>query len=300
MIMLVQLEGLKPKVGPRLPEWLRKPQRNVEADHELKKMLRTRGLHTVCEEARCPNRNDCFARGAATFMILGDICSRSCGFCAVKTGRGMALELLADEPEQVAEAAAQLGLRYVVITSVNRDDLLDGGAAHFAQTIKAVRRRLPAAQVEVLTPDFKGNFAALHAVLDARPDTYNHNVESVPRLYHTVRPQADYRQSLEVLQEAHRYAPEILTKSGFMVGLGERREEVNRLLEDLRAYDVDVVTIGQYLQPTRKHLPVEEYVHPEIFEAYKIYGEALGFRAVFAGPLVRSSYMADLVHEQAI
>ena len=298
--MLIQLEGLKPKATPRLPEWLRKPERHAEADHELKAMLRTRGLHTVCEEARCPNRNECFARGAATFMILGDICSRSCGFCAVKTGRGMALELLADEPEQVAEAAAQLGLRYVVITSVNRDELLDGGAAHFAQTIKAVRRRLPAAQVEVLTPDFKGNFAALHAVLDARPDTYNHNVESVPRLYHTVRPQADYRQSLEVLQEAHRYAPEILTKSGFMVGLGERREEVNRLLEDLRAYDVDVVTIGQYLQPTRKHLPVEEYVHPEIFEAYKIYGEALGFRAVFAGPLVRSSYMADLVHEQAI
>jgi lipoic acid synthetase len=298
--MLIQLEGLKSKATPRLPEWLRKAERHPQADHDLKVMLRTRGLHTVCEEARCPNRNECFARGAATFMILGDICSRSCGFCAVKTGRGLPMESLAAEPEQVAEAAAQLNLRYVVITSVNRDELADGGAMHFADTIAAVRRRLPAAQVEVLTPDFKGNFDALHAVLDARPDTYNHNVESVPRLYHTVRPQADYQQSLDVLKEAHAYAPEILTKSGLMVGLGERPEEVRRLLEDLRAHDVDVVTIGQYLQPTRKHLPVEEYVHPEVFEAYKVYGEALGFRAVFSGPLVRSSYMADLVHDQAI
>ncbi len=297
--MLIQLEGLKPKATPRLPEWLRKPERHAEADHELKVMLRTRGLHTVCEEARCPNRHECFARGAATFMILGDVCSRSCGFCAVKTGRGLPMELLADEPEQVAAAAAELRLRYVVITSVNRDELTDGGAAHFAKTIHAVRHRLPAAQVEVLTPDFKGNFEALHAVLDARPDTYNHNVESVPRLYHTVRPQADYRQSLDVLKEAHHYAPEILTKSGFMVGLGERPDEVKRLLEDLRAACVDVVTIGQYLQPTRKHLPVEEYVHPDVFAGYKTYGEQLGLRAVFAGPLVRSSYMADLVHEQA-
>jgi lipoyl synthase len=297
--MLIQLEGLKSKARPRLPEWLRKPQRNVEADHDLKRMLRARSLHTVCEEARCPNRNECFARGAATFMILGDVCSRSCGFCSVKTGRGLPLETLADEPEQVAEAAAQLGLRYVVITSVNRDELPDGGANHFAQTIHAVRRRLPDSQVEVLTPDFKGNFKALHVVLNAQPDTYNHNVESAPRLYPTVRPQADYQQSLEVLKEAHRYAPEVLTKSGFMVGLGETRDEVKILLEDLRAHLVDVVTIGQYLQPTRKHLPVEEFVHPEVFEEYKAYGEGLGFRAVFAGPLVRSSYMADLVHEQA-
>jgi lipoic acid synthetase len=298
--MLIQLEGLKSKATPRLPEWLRKPQRHVDADHELKSMLRTRGLHTVCEEARCPNRNECFARRAATFMILGDVCSRSCGFCSVKTGRGLPLESLKGEPEQVAEAAAQLGLRYVVITSVNRDELPDGGARHFAETIAAVRRRLPQAQVEVLTPDFKGDFAALQVVLDARPDTYNHNVESVPRLYQTVRPQADYRQSLEVLQEAHRYAPDILTKSGLMVGLGESSEEVKILLEDLRAYDVDVVTIGQYLQPTRAHLPVAEYIHPERFAEYRAYGEDLGFRAVFSGPLVRSSYMADLVHEQAL
>lgn len=297
--MLIQLEGLKSKATPRLPEWLRKPQRHVEADHDLKSMLRTRGLHTVCEEARCPNRNECFARGAATFMILGDICSRSCGFCSVKTGRGLALETLADEPEQVAEAAAQLGLRYVVITSVNRDELADGGAAHFAETIRAVRRRLPESQVEVLTPDFKGNFQALQVVLDAAPDTYNHNIESAPRLYATVRPQADYQQSLDILKEAHRYAPQVLTKSGFMVGLGESEQEVKTLLQDLRAHDVDVVTIGQYLQPTRKHLPVAAFIHPEVFEEYKVYGEGLGFRAVFAGPMVRSSYMADLLHHQA-
>jgi len=297
--MLIQLEGLKTN-GPRLPEWLRKPQRNVEADHELKRLLRTRGLHTVCEEARCPNRHDCFARGAATFMILGDVCSRSCGFCSVKTGRGLPMEALADEPEQVAEAAAQLNLRYVVITSVNRDELSDGGAAHFAQTIHAVRRRLPQARIEVLTPDFKGNREALHAVLDARPDTFNHNVESVPRLYRRVRPQADYQQSLDVLRNARRYSVEVLTKSGFMVGLGETETEVQQLLEDLRAHDVDVVTIGQYLQPTRHHLPVEAYVHPEQFAAYREYGARLGFRAVFSGPLVRSSFMAEMIHDEAV
>ncbi|HVG19174.1 MAG TPA: lipoyl synthase [Blastocatellia bacterium] len=297
--MLIQLEGLKQTPGPRLPEWLRKPQRNVEADHDLKKMLRTRGLHTVCEEARCPNRNDCFARGAATFMILGDICSRSCGFCSVKTGRGLPMESLADEPEQVAEAAAQLNLRYVVITSVNRDELPDGGAAHFARTIQAVRRRLPQSKIEVLTPDFKGDPDALRTVLDANPDTFNHNVETVPRLYRRVRPQADYRQSLDVFLNARSYSRRVLTKSGFMVGLGERRDEVRRLLEDLRAHGVEVATVGQYLQPTRRHLPVEEYVHPDIFEEYKEYGERLGFRAVFSGPLVRSSFMAEMVHEKA-
>jgi len=296
--MLIQLEGIKQN-GPRLPEWLRKPHRNTDADHELKSMLRTRGLHTVCEEARCPNRNECFARGAATFMILGDICSRSCGFCSVKTGRGLPMSALEGEPEQVAEAAAQLRLRYVVITSVNRDELADGGAEHFARTIAAVRQRLPQSKIEVLTPDFKGNREALHTVLDARPDTFNYNVETVPRLYLRVRPQADYRQSLEVLLNARRYSSCTLTKSGFMVGLGERRDEVKRLLEDLREHQVDVATIGQYLQPTRHHLPVEEYVHPDRFEEYKEYGESIGFKAVFAGPMVRSSYMADLVHDQA-
>ena len=297
--MLIQLEGLKDRPGPRLPEWLRKAARNTEADHDLKKMLRTRGLHTVCEEARCPNRNECFGRGTATFMILGDVCSRSCGFCSVKTGRGLPIEYLAHEPEQVAAAAAQLNLRYVVITSVNRDELPDGGAAHFAATVEAVRRQLPQSQIEVLTPDFKGNLDALRSVLDSRPDTFNHNVETVPRLYRRVRPQADYQQSLDVLSRAHSYSPTLLTKSGFMVGLGERPDEVKHLLEDLRVHGVDVVTIGQYLQPTRQHLPVEEYIHPDLFSEYRTYGERLGFRAVFSGPLVRSSYMADLVNERA-
>jgi lipoic acid synthetase len=296
--MLIQLD--RPQRGPRLPEWLRKPQRNVEADHDLKKMLRTRGLHTVCEEARCPNRNDCFARGAATFMILGDVCSRSCGFCSVKTGRGTLMEHLSNEPEQVAEAAAQLKLRYVVITSVNRDELPDGGANHFARTIHAVRRRLPDSRIEVLTPDFKGDRRALCVVLDAKPDTFNHNVETVPRLYRRVRPQGDYRQSLDVLRAARSYSPGVLTKSGFMVGLGETSDEVKRLLEDLLAHGVNVATIGQYLQPTRAHLPVEEYVHPEVFAEYEQYGERLGFRAVFSGPLVRSSYMAEMVSERAL
>lgn len=297
--MLIQIEGLREKPAPRLPDWLRKPLRNVDADHALKSMLRTRGLHTVCEEARCPNRNDCFARGAATFMILGDVCSRSCGFCSVKTGRGLPMSSLNDEPEHVAEAAAQLNLSYVVITSVNRDELTDGGAEHFAKTIHSVRMRLPNAKIEVLTPDFKGSRQALHTVLDAAPDTFNHNVETIPRLYHRVRPQADYHQSLDVLQEARRYSPRTLTKSGFMVGFGERPDEVKRLLEDLRGHSVDVATIGQYLQPTRAHLPVDEYVHPDVFDEYKEYGEGLGFRAVFSGPLVRSSFMAEMVNEIA-
>jgi lipoic acid synthetase len=256
-------------------------------------------LHTVCEEARCPNRNECFARKTATFMILGDVCSRSCGFCSVKTGRGLALESLGDEPDQVAEAAAQLGLQYVVVTSVNRDELPDGGAEHFARTIRALRRRVPEARIEVLTPDFKGCQSALRTVLDAGPDAFNHNVETVPRLYSTVRPQAGYQQSLDVLHRAFAYSPAILTKSGFMVGLGETPQEVHHLLEDLRRHDVGVVTIGQYLQPTRAHLPVAEYVRPGQFERYKEFGEALGFRAVFSGPLVRSSYMAETVHLQA-
>ena len=300
--MLIQIEKPMPSPsrGPRLPEWLRKPLRNVGADHDLKRMLRTRGLHTVCEEARCPNRHDCFARGAATFMILGDVCSRSCGFCSVKTGRGLPLESLRHEPEQVAEAAAELELTYVVITSVNRDELADGGASHFAATIQAVRRRLPESRIEVLTPDFKGNMSALYIVLDARPDTFNHNIETIPRLYSRVRPQADYDQSLNVLREARCYATDALTKSGFMVGLGERPDEVKQLLEDLRRSDVDVITIGQYLQPTRNHLPVEEYVRPEVFDEYKRFGECLGFRAVFSGPMVRSSFMAEMIHGDAL
>jgi len=232
-------------------------------------------------------------------MILGDVCSRSCGFCSVKTGRGLPLESLREEPAQVAQAADELNLSYIVITSVNRDELPDGGASHFAATIHALRLRLPKSKIEVLTPDFKGSFEALHTVLDARPNTFNHNIETIARLYSRVRPQADYQQSLDVLREANRYSADILIKSGFMVGLGERIDEVKGLLEDLRTNDVDVVTIGQYLQPTRSHLPVDEYVHPDVFQEYKEHGERLGFRAVFSGPLVRSSFMAEMVHGDA-
>lgn len=275
----------------RLPDWARQPHSNWEALHKVKTQLRQYGLHTVCESARCPNIHECFARGSATFMILGNQCTRSCGFCSVPRGRGEPLD--AAEPENVAKMAVDLGLRYVVITSVNRDEMEDGGAAHWAATVRAVRARLPQARVEVLTPDFRGNRAALHTVLDARPHVYNHNLETVPRLYRHVRPQADYRQSLEVLAAAKAYASGVLTKSGLMLGLGEERQEVERLLHDLRASHCDVATIGQYLRPTRHNLPVSRYVEPAEFAHYREFGLALGFREVFSGPLVRSSYMAD-------
>ncbi len=281
--------------SPRLPEWARRPRANWQALHVIKAGLRRHGLHTVCESARCPNIHECFARGSATFMILGNTCTRGCGFCAVPKGRGEALD--PEEPENVARMSERLGLRYVVITSVNRDDLADGGAAHWAATVRAVRSRLPQARVEVLTPDFCGNRDAVRTVIGAGPHVYNHNMETVARLYRRVRPQADYRQSLEVLAEVKCCAAGMLTKSGLMLGLGERREEVEELLRDLRSAGCDVATIGQYLQPTRRNLPVARYVPPEEFERYREYGLRLGFRNVFSGPLVRSSYMAEEVAE---
>ena len=230
-------------------------------------------------------------------MILGNICTRTCGFCAVPQGTPEALD--PNEPRQVAEMAAEMQLRYVVITSVNRDELPDGGAGHFARTVREVRAALPSAKIEVLTPDFCGNLDAVAAVLDAGPDVFNHNMETVERLYPRVRPQADYRQSLDVLAFARRRSPEVLTKSGLMVGLGESRNEVHRLLDDLRESETDIATIGQYLQPRRRRLPVKEFVKPETFERYREYGELVGFRAVFSGPLVRSSYMAEQVEQHA-
>ncbi len=226
-------------------------------------------------------------------MILGNECTRSCGFCSVPRGHGEPLDPA--EPANVARMAASLGLRYVVITSVNRDEMPDGGAGHWAATVREVRAQLPASRVEVLTPDFRGNRAALHTVLDAGPHVYNHNMETVPRLYRRVRPQADYRQSLDVLAAAKQHAPHMLTKSGLMLGLGERREEVEQLLRDLRASNCDIATIGQYLQPTRHNLSVVRYVDPTEFESYRTFGLSIGFREVFSGPLVRSSYMADVV-----
>jgi lipoyl synthase len=253
------------------------------------------------ESARCPNIHECFHRGAATFMILGNWCTRGCGFCSVPKANPAKQDMRLDpaEPANVARMAAELNLKYVVITSVNRDDLADGGSHHFAETVREVRRALPEARVEVLTPDFCGDFDSVARVLDAGPHVFNHNVETVPRLYRRVRPQADYRQSLNVLAFARRHSAGALTKSGFMAGLGETSDEVHELLRDLRGNGVDVATIGQYLQPTRHNLPVAAYIEPRQFDEWRDYGLSLGFRAVFSGPLVRSSYMADAVSEEA-
>jgi lipoic acid synthetase len=295
---LVQID---PPARPRLPEWARRSATHFESLNRLKSGLRALNLHTVCESARCPNIHECFHRGAATFMILGNLCTRGCGFCSVPKGNPRIHDMRLDpaEPANVARMTAEMKLRYVVITSVNRDDLPDGGSAHFAETVRLVKEALPAARVEVLTPDFDGNMEAVARVLDAGPHVFNHNMETVSRLYRRVRPQADYRQSLEVLRFARGHRPEVLTKSGFMVGLGETADEVHQLLRDLREQDVDVATIGQYLQPTRRNLRVAEYVSPAQFDGYRDHGLSLGFKMVFSGPLVRSSYMADLVSEQA-
>ncbi len=294
MTELVQLE---PR-SPRLPAWLRKGHTHFEAVHDLKAELRRLDLHTVCESARCPNMHECFGRGTATFMILGNLCTRGCGFCSVPKSRHPGA-LDASEPANVARMAGALKLRHVVITSVNRDDLEDGGSRHFAETVCEVRAALPEARVEVLTPDFCGSLEAVARVLDAAPHIFNHNMETFARLYKPVRPQADYRQSLEVLRFAKQYRPEALTKSGAMLGLGETREEVELLLLDLRSANVDIATLGQYLQPTRRNLAVHEFITPEQFDRYRDLGLSMGFKAVFSGPLVRSSYMADVVSRQA-
>src|SRR5947209_8614733 len=273
---LIQLQS----AAPRLPEWLRKTRTHFESVHVLKADLRRLNLHTVCESARCPNMHECFHRGAATFMILGNLCTRGCGFCSVPKGSPAKQDMRLDpeEPANVARMAATMNLRYVVITSVNRDDLPDGGSAHFAETVVEVRKALPGARVEILTPDFMGDREAVARVLDAGPHVFNHNMETVPRLYKRVRPQAKYVQSLGVLRFARLHRPDVMTKSGFMAGLGETNGEVEQLLADLREQDVDVATIGQYLQPTRRNLEVAEYVTPEQFDRYRDYGLSLGFK----------------------
>lgn len=273
----------------RRPEWLKVKIPGGEGYHEIKRLVDQSRLHTVCEEARCPNIAECWSRRSATFMILGDVCTRSCGFCAVKTGRPVWLD--EDEPRRVAEAVATLNLRHAVITSVNRDELPDGGAAIFAATIRAIRTQLPACSIEVLIPDFKGNEAALRTVLEAQPEILNHNVETIARLYRRVRPQANYRQSLELLERAKKFGA--VTKSGFMLGLGETITEAKDLLNDLQMTGLDIATIGQYLQPTPEHLPVERFVTPAEFQELKEYGLAIGICHVESGPLVRSSYHAD-------
>ena len=277
------------------PEWLRVRLNTTGEYEDVRRMMRRLSLVTVCEEARCPNIHECWARErTATFMLMGDVCTRHCGFCAV--GKGMPGPLDPEEPARVAEAAFELGLSHAVVTSVNRDDLPDGGAAHFAETIRALRRRNPEMTVEVLIPDFRGDAAALETVLDAAPEILNHNVETVERLYRRVRPDAGYAQSLALLRRAaerrDRDGLALRTKSGLMVGLGETLDEVLRVLEDLRASGCDIATIGQYLQPYEKRLPVERYWTPEEFDGLRRAGEALGFLRVEAGPLVRSSYHA--------
>lgn len=277
----------------RKPDWLKVKLTTGDHYKELKTMMRDKTLHTVCEEAKCPNIHECWANRTATFMILGDVCTRACRFCAVKSGLPTELDL--KEPERVADAAVQMGLRHCVVTSVARDDLADGGAAIFAETIRAIRRRSPLCSVEVLIPDFLGNEASLRTVLEAKPDILNHNVETVERMSDRVRARAKYPRSLELLQRSKRIAPNIPTKSSIMLGVGEAWDEVLQTMDDLRAVDVDIMTIGQYLQPSPQHLAVERYYTPEQFAELKAEGMKRGFRHVESGPLVRSSYHA---HEQ--
>jgi lipoic acid synthetase len=281
----------------RLPGWCQSQSRPTEATWELQKQLRREGLHSVCEEARCPNRAECWARGHVTFMLLGSVCTRACRFCAVATGLPAAGPD-PGEPERVARMAGHLGLSHVVLTSVNRDDLPDGGAAQFAATIRAIRAERPEASVEVLTPDFQGDLEAVAKVCEAAPEVYNHNVETVPRLYRRVRPGASIARSRAVLAQAKKLRPGAVVKSGFMVGLGERFEEAVALLAMLRETGVDFVTIGQYLRPSLAHLPVDRYWRPEEFDALAREGRALGFSQVASGPLVRSSYHAESDFEQ--
>ena len=276
---------------PDRPPWL-KVRFPAGGNYErLRVLMREQELHTVCEEARCPNIGDCWSRGTATFMILGDTCTRSCGFCAVKTGRPGTVDTI--EPMRVAAAIQQMGLRHAVITSVNRDELPDGGAAIFAETIRWTRRLSPGTTIEVLIPDFKGGWDALETVSRAQPEILNHNTETVPRLYSVVRPQAQYARSLELLRRARALDAGTLTKSGLMVGLGETREELLDVFRDLRAQQVDILTVGQYLRPTPEHLPVVRYWTPDEFEDLKAEAKALGFKHVECGPLVRSSYHAE-------
>ncbi len=274
------------------PEWLRVKLPYGDTFRSVQQTIEDHGLHTVCQSARCPNMGECWTAGTATFMILGNVCTRSCSFCAVQTGRPENKELDYDEPRRVADAARLMGLKHVVVTSINRDDREDGGAPIFVETIRLVREQIPGCTIEVLIPDMRGLRPALEPIFEQKPDLLNHNVETVPRLYRRVRPQADYQRSLDVLKLAKdEYG--LRTKSGIMVGLGETKEEVFDLMGDFAAHGIDVMTIGQYLQPTKMHLPVERYVHPDEFARYKEVGEARGIEHVESGPLVRSSYHAE-------
>lgn len=272
------------------PEWLKKRFGNVEAIELTAALLEELSLNTVCDGADCPNRCECYSNKTATFMILGSICTRKCRFCAVTKGAPELVNPL--EPKNIGKACRELKLKHVVVTSVTRDDLPDGGATHFAQTVEQIKSQNPGASVELLIPDLEGNWEALKTILDANPDVLNHNVETVPELYGKVRPLANYRRSLELLQKSKELRPDILIKSGIMVGLGETKEAVLDVMRDLREIDCDIMTIGQYLQPSKEHLELKEYVHPDVFAEYKAQAENLGFQYVASGPFVRSSYNA--------
>ena len=287
----------------RRPEWIRVRAPNGQTYQDLKNLMRTKELYTVCEEAMCPNIGECWGSGTATFLMLGDICTRTCGFCDIK--HGMPEEIDWDEPARVAQAVKNMDLKHAVITSVNRDERKDGGAPIFAMVINQIRRIHPGCSIEVLIPDFKGSIEALRIVIEARPEILNHNVETVPRLFKQVQPQDNYDWARATLINAKRLDPEVLTKSGIMLGLGETIDEVRSVMDDLRSWDVDILTIGQYLQPSKKHLPIERYYTPDEFEELRKYGLGIGFKWVESGPLVRSSYHAaeqvralSIVHRQ--
>ena len=281
----------------RLPSWLKAKMPGGPNYLALKTLMRDNELHTVCEEAHCPNIGECWERGTATFMILGDICTRACGYCAVITGKPLGLDL--EEPARLAETVERMGLKYAVITAVNRDDLPDGGAFIFAQCVRQVRKRVQGCKVELLIPDFEGNWSALATVMSSKPDTLNHNIETVRRIFGRVRPKGDYDQSLELLSRAKALDPSAVTKSGMMVGLGETWDEILRTMSDLRSVDCDLLTIGQYLRPSQKHVALAKWYTPEEFAELKREAEALGFRHAASGPLVRSSYHADEQHATA-
>ena len=283
---------------PRLPDWLKVKMPGGPRYIELKQLMRDSQLHTVCEEAHCPNIGECWERSAATFMILGDICTRACAYCAVTTGRPGAVDF--GEPFRLAATVKRMELKYCVITSVNRDDLPDGGASVFAACIKQVQAGVPGCKVEVLIPDFQGNWDALATVVAARPHVLNHNIESVERVFHRVRPKGDYQQTLELFRQAKAIDLNMVTKSGIIVGMGETRDELRQTMQDLRSVDCDLLTVGQYLRPSLKHIAIDRFYTPDEFSEIRLAGEAMGFKHVAAGPLVRSSYHADEQHEAAM
>ena len=280
---------------PPLPDWLKVKMPGGPRYIELKRLMNSQHLNTVCEEAHCPNIGECWERGTATFMILGDICTRRCHYCAVKTGRPVGLDL--EEPERLSETVKAMGLRYCVITSVNRDDLLDGGSSIFSSCIAKIHQKVPGCRIEVLIPDFAGSNASLEKVISAKPDVLNHNIESTRNIFHRVRPKGDYDLSLELLAQSKRFDSNLVTKSGIIVGMGETKEDLISTMEDLRSVDCDLLTIGQYLRPSIKHIPIDRFYSPPEFEYLRLLGEDMGFKHVASGPLVRSSYHADEQHD---